>query len=248
MAFTSDTSHAKNVTNFNSLISAVLTIGQDYKPSKDSIKLPALQSLLTAANNSLADLNSAKSANSTAIDQRELAFKPLGSLFTRVNNALKASNSSVQADETAKTIFRKLQGKRASAKLTNEEKAALEAEGKEVNQISASQMGYDERVDNFEKLISLLQSIPEYKPNEVELKVETLQAVLADLKTKNAEVMKTYFVLETARGVRNDLLYKELTGIVDISVDVKAYIKSIYGATSTQYKLVSILRFAKIKS
>ena len=161
-----------------------------------------------------------------------------------MSNALKASNSSIQADETAKTIFRKLQGKRASAKLTDEEKAALEAEGKEVNQISASQMGYDERVDNFEKLISLLQSIPDYNPNEEELKIETLQALLADLKVKNSEVMKTYFVLESARGVRNDLLYKPLTGVVDISSDVKSYIKSVFGATSTQYKLVSKLRFA----
>ena len=163
-----------------------------------------------------------------------------------MSNALKSSNSSIQADETAKTIFRKLQGKRASAKLTDEEKAALEAEGKEVNQISASQMGYDERVDNFEKLISLLQSIPDYNPNEEELKIETLQALLADLKVKNSEVMKTYFVLESARGVRNDLLYKPLTGVVDISSDVKSYIKSVFGATSTQYKLVSKLRFAKI--
>ncbi|NCB85176.1 MAG: hypothetical protein EOM44_11905 [Bacteroidia bacterium] len=167
-------------------------------------------------------------------------------MFTKVSNALKSSNSSIQADETAKTIFRKLQGKRASAKLTDEEKAALEAEGKEVNQISASQMGYDERVDNFEKLISLLQSIPDYNPNEEELKIETLQALLADLKVKNSEVMKTYFVLESARGVRNDLLYKPLTGVVDISSDVKSYIKSVFGATSTQYKLVSKLRFAKI--
>jgi hypothetical protein len=244
MAITSDTSHAKNVTNFNSIISAVLTIGQGYNPSKDSIKLPALQSLLTAANKALIELNSAQSANSSAIDQRELAFKPMGSLFTKVNNALKASGSSVQADDTAKTIFRKLQGKRASVKLTDEEKTALAAEGKEVNQISASQMGYDERVDNFEKLISLLQSIPEYNPNEEDLKIETLQTLLADLKTKNSEVMKTYFVLETARGVRNDLLYKPLIGIVELSADVKSYIKSVFGASSTQFKLVSGLRFA----
>lgn len=246
MTIISDTSHAKNVTNLESLISAVITIGSAYNPSKDSIKLSALQSLLTAANESLIALKTAESANSTAIDLRELAFKPTGSLFTKVSNALKASNSSIQADETAKTIFRKLQGKRASAKLTDEEKTALEAEGKEVNQISASQMGYDERVDNFEKLISLLQSIPDYNPNEEELKIETLQVLLSDLKTKNSEVMKTYFVLETARGVRNDLLYKPLSGVVDISADVKSYIKSVFGATSTQYKLVSKLRFAKI--
>ena len=246
MASISDTSHAKNVTNLESLISAIITIGATYNPSKNSIKLPALQTLLTNANESLIALKTAESANSTAIDIRELAFKPTGSLFTKVSNALKSSNSSIQADETAKTIFRKLQGKRASAKLTDEEKAALEAEGKEVNQISASQMGYDERVDNFEKLISLLQSIPDYNPNEEELKIETLQALLADLKVKNSEVMKTYFVLESARGVRNDLLYKPLTGVVDISSDVKSYIKSVFGATSTQYKLVSKLRFAKI--
>lgn len=243
MTSTSDTSHAKNVTNLESLISAVITIGAAYNPSKDSIKRPALQSLLTAANESLIALKTAESANSTAIDVRELAFKPTGSLFTKVSNALKASNSSIQADETAKTILRKLQGKRASAKLTDEEKTALEAEGKEVNQISASQMGYDERVDNFEKLISFLQSIPDYNPNEEELKIETLQTLLADLKAKNGEVMKTYFVLETARGVRNDLLYKPLSGVIDLAADVKSYIKSVFGATSTQYKLVSKLRF-----
>ena len=244
MASISDTSHAKNVTNLESLISAIITIGATYNPSKNSIKLPALQTLLTNANESLIALKAAESANSTAIDVRELAFKPTGSLFTKVSNALKASSSSVEADETAKTILRRLQGKRASAKLTDEEKTALAAEGKEVNQISASQMGYDERVDNFEKLISLLQSIPDYNPNEEELKIETLQALLADLKAKNSEVMKTYFVLETARGVRNDLLYKPLSGVVDISADVKSYIQSVFGATSTQYKLVSKLRFA----
>lgn len=245
MASISDNSHAKNVTNFESLISAVITIGAAYNPSKDSIKLPALQALLSAANESLTALKSAESENSTAIDVRELAFKPIGKLFTKISNALKASDSSVQADETAKTIFRKLQGKRASIKLTEEEKKTLEAEGKEVNQISASQMGYDERVDNFEKLITLLQTIPEYNPNEDELKIETLQVLLNDLKTKNSEVIKTYLVLETARGLRNDVLYKPFSGVIDISSDIKSYIKSVFGATSTQYKLVSKLRFAK---
>ena len=246
MASNSDNSHAKNVTNFDSLISAVHIIGNDYKPTKESIKLPALQALLASANESLIALKNAESANSTAIDVRELAYKPLGSLFTKINNALKASSSSVQADKTAQTIFRRLQGKRASAKITDEEKKSLEADGIGINQISASQMGYNERVNNFEKLIAFLQTIPEYNPNEEELKIETLQTLLSDLKAKNSEVMKTYLVLETARGVRNGILYKPLTGIVDISLNIKSYIKSVFGATSTQYKLISKLRFVKI--
>ena len=144
MATNTDASLAKNVTNFETLISVVTSLGATYNPSKDSLKLPALQTLLTAANESTITFKDAESARSTAVDNRQLAFEPTSRLFTRVNNALKASNSTVQADETAKTIFRKLQGKRASVKFTEEQKAALLAEGKEVNQISTSQLGYDD--------------------------------------------------------------------------------------------------------
>ena len=246
MATNSDISHAKNVTNFETLISVVISFGTTYNPSKESLKIPALQSLHLSATDSLFAYKNAESANSTAIDNRKLAFDPLSKLITRVSNALKASNSTVLADETAKSIFRKLQGKRASAKLTDEEKAALLAEGKVVNQISTSQMSYDDRVDNLEKLISLLQTIPEYNPNEEELKITTLQALLVELRAKNISVIQSTIVLDTARGVRKDVQNTSLTGLVDIASDVKSYIKSVFGASSTQYKLVSKLRFAKL--
>ena len=60
---------------------------------------------------------------------------------------------------------------KVSAKITDEEKKALEAEGKEVNQISATQLSYDSRLENLDKLIMLLESVPYYKPNEEVLKL-----------------------------------------------------------------------------
>lgn len=42
---------------------------------------------------------------------------------------------------------------------------------------------------------------------------------------------------------RNVLLYKEITGITDVANAVKVYIKSVFGATSPQYKQVSSLKF-----
>ena len=243
MANTSETGHANNVANFDALISSVIAFGTTYNPSKDSLKIPALQSLLANAKESANALNTAMSAYSVAVDARELAFEPTSKLFTKVSNALKASNSSSQVDESAQTIFRKLQGRRASAKLTDEEKKALEAEGKEVNQISASQMGYDSRVENLDKLIALLQSVPEYNPNEEELKIVSLQALLASLKTKNSEVVTTYIQLSNARTVRNEVFYKPISGLTDIASDVKTYIKSVFGATSPQYKQISKLSF-----
>ena len=247
MATNTDASLAKNVTNFETLISVVTSLGATYNPSKNSLKLPALQTLHSAATDSMTALKNAESATATAVDTRELAFKSIGSLFTRINNALKASNSTVQADDTAKSIFRKLHGKRASAKLTEEQKAALLAEGKEVNQNSNSQMGYDDRVENFESLISFLQTVPEYNPNEEELKITTLQALLSDLKAKNISVMQNRIAEDTVRGVRKSVQNTPLTGLVDIANDVKSYIKSVFGVNSTQYKLVSKLRFVKFK-
>ena len=246
MATNSDASLAKNVTNFETLISVVTSLGATYNPSKDSLKLPALQTLLTAANESTIAFKNAESVKSTAVDNRQLAFDPTGTFFTRVNNALKASNSTVQADETAKTIFRKLQGKRASAKLTEEQKAALLAEGKEVNQISTSQMGYDDKVENLESLISFLQTVPEYNPNEEELKITTLQALLNDLRAKNISVMQSRITEDTARGLRKSVQNNPLTGLVDIGNDAKSYIKSVFGVKSVEYKLVSKLRFVKL--
>jgi hypothetical protein len=125
----------------------------------------------------------------------------------------------------------------------SEEKKALEAEGKEVNQISASQMSFDNRIENFDRLIMLLSSIPLYNPNEEELKVETLKALHNQLKEKNSEVILPIVQLSNSRITRNTILYKENTGLVDIALDSKTYIKSVFGATSPQYKQVSRLYF-----
>ena len=46
--------------------------------------------------------------------------------------------------------------------------------------------------------------------------------------------------LSNARISRNDILYKANTGLVDIALDTKTYIKSLYGATSPQYKQVFV--------
>jgi len=248
MASTSETGHAKNVTNHESLITSITAYGTSYNPSKDSIKLPALQALLTASKESLNAVNIAQSAYSNAVAARESAFEPFSKLITRVNNALKASDTTVQVDESAQTIVRKLQGKRASAKLTDEEKKALEAEGKEVNQISAAQMSYDSRIENLDKLIMLLSSVPLYNPNEEDLKVESLTTLYTELKTKNTDVLTATIQLSNARISRNEILYKPLTGLVDIAFDTKLYIKSVFGATSPYFKQISKIEFKTVNS
>lgn len=243
MASTSETGHAKNVANFEKLIAETSAFGETFNPSKATLKLTALNTQLATAKAAIAAVNSAEPAYKNAVSARDAAFAPLGKLITRINNALKASDTTVQEDESALTLVRKLQGRRATAKKTEDEKKALAAEGKEVVEISSSQMSFDSRLDNFDKLIKLLSSIPAYAPNEKELKVEALTALYNDLKAKNMAVINAETPLSTARIARNEILYKQNAGIVDITVDVKNYVKSVFGATSPQYKLISNLKF-----
>ncbi|MBI4929199.1 MAG: hypothetical protein HY841_00430, partial [Bacteroidetes bacterium] len=52
MASTTETGHAKNVANFEDLISFCTGYGTSYNPSKAGIKLPALNTQFTGAKNS----------------------------------------------------------------------------------------------------------------------------------------------------------------------------------------------------
>ena len=47
MTKSSETGHAKNMANLESLITSISTFGNLYNPSKESIKLASLQTLLS---------------------------------------------------------------------------------------------------------------------------------------------------------------------------------------------------------
>lgn len=243
MASTTETGHAKNVANLDELISFATGYKKDYNPSKPTIKLEALKSLSGSAKNAIAAVNAALPAFSNAVAAREAAFAPLSKLVTRVLNALKATDTTIQVYESARTLVRKIQGRRATAKKSPDEIKALSADGKEAVEISSSQMSYNSRLDNFDKLIKLLGSVSLYAPNEEDLKITSLTALHNDLNAKNIAVVNAAVPLSNARISRNNVLYKANTGLVDIAADTKTYIKSLYGATSPQFKQVSKLEF-----
>ena len=247
MASTSETGHLKNVANFDQLISFASGYGEAYNPSKSNLKLDALKALSAQAKESINAVSSTEPAYKSAVAAREVAFEPLSKLTTRVMNSIKATDTAVQVNENARTLVRKIQGIRATPKKTDEEKKALAEQGKESIEISTSQMSYDSRLDNLFKLIQLLSSIPEYNPNEKELKLEHLSTLMEELKAKNAAVVEKTTPLSNARISRNSILYMNDTGLYDVAMDVKTYIKSVFGATSPQYKQVSKLAFKKVK-
>jgi hypothetical protein len=242
MASTTETGHAKNVANFDELIGFCTGYGATYNPSKASIKLAALGTLLTAAQASLASQKTAKTAFDNATNAREISFKPLKKLATKVVNSLSATDAARQTVADAETANFKIQGRRAKALPVA--KAAKEGEAAPVdNSISVSQQSFDNQVDNFAKLIQTLTAEVLYKPNEVELQLVTLNTALTDLKAKNHAVVTATANASNARIARDKVLYADNTGLYDVAQATKAYVKSLFGASSPQYKQVSKIKF-----
>jgi len=240
-----ETGHAKNVANFEDMVSFVTGYGATYNPSKNAIKLPQLNTLLTNAKSSLTATNTALIPFNNAVNAREIAFKPLSKLITRIINALDATDASAQVVKDGKTIARKLQGRRSSDKITPVADNPATPENEAQKSISASQMSFDNRIENFGKLITLLTNEPLYAPNENDLKLAQLNTLLTSLKTTNTAVITATTPASNARISRNKILYLAVTGLYDIQAEVKKYVKSVFGARSPEYKQISGIKFTK---
>jgi hypothetical protein len=248
MANKNETGHLKNVANFEELLAFVMGYGTDFRPTKNSIKLESMLSVSTNARNALSAVNLALPPYTNAVAARESAFEPVGKLVTRIVNALIATDASKKVIASVKSLGRKIHGIRATPKKTEAEKKAILEQGKEIAEISSSQMGYDNQVENLDKLIKLLASIALYDPNEADLKVSALIDLYNDLQSKNSAVRNVAAPLSNARIMRNQILYTENSGLFYVASDVKTYVKSLYGARSPQYKQISKLTFKNVKS
>lgn len=249
MPSSSETGHAKNVANFENLVAFVAGYGTQYNPSRDALKLPVLQTQLAEARTALSNCKTKETAFDNATDTRRDAFAGIKALGTRLVNALKVSGVPDNVVEGAKTINRKLQGQRASAvEITTPATVPGASQPPQPVSISASQQSYDNIAEHFNGLIELLSSQPQYNPNETDLKITALQQVHQNLKAATTTIYAAETEWSNSRIYRNSILYAKNTGIVDIAADVKAYIKSVFGATSPQYAQVKGLEIKTIRS
>lgn len=244
MASNSETGHSKNVATFEDLVSFCTAYGPPYNPSKPALKLAALNTQLAAANAALQAVKVAKTTYDNATNAREIAFKPLRPLATKIVNAIAATEAIAQTVADVKSINNKIQGKRAKT-IEQPDAEALAAGAEPVKTVSVAQQSYNKMVDHYAQLVATLTAEPKYLPNEPELKVATLNTLLADLRAKNTAVINATTALSNARIARSKALYTETTGLMDVAQGVKLYVKSLFGATSPQYRQVGKLRFTK---
>ena len=240
-----EASHIGNLKNFDQLISTVKGYGEAYNPANPLFKTPALEAKSQAAHNAITTMNTVFSAYKVAIERRIVIYSSLGSRVTRINNFLKSSGTSEVMNEEVASIIRKLMGARAGKKLPAPAPGVV-AEGPV--QISVSQMGFNERLNNFGKLISQLELIPEYIPNESDLTIASLKDYFNEMDNANKIALKAENDLSNSRLSRNAEFYAPHTGLTEIGKADKLYIKALFGAHSAQFYQVAGIGFTTHKN
>lgn len=260
MASISEVGHGKNVANLEDVISMCVGFGPTYNPSNNSLKIAGLTALKTNGDTVMTGVTNSYSTLKLAVNDRELAFEPLKTLSSRVMAALKASGANKLIIKDAQTFVNKIQGRRGKQTLADAGKqsagkgegvsegavVSVPDEDKVRKQHSTSQLSFDSKMEHFTGVISLVSAVPVYGPNETDLKVAGLNVVVGNMKAKNTAVINAFTGYTNALAARNKVLYAEGTGLVDVALLVKEYVKSIYGASSSQYKAVNKISFRNL--
>lgn len=213
-----------------------------YQPANPKLTKAALELLYTAGQSAAVAVSTANGPYKLAVTGRQTAFEALRPRITGSFNYVKASGAPDGEIEDAKGAMLKLTGKRRTAKIKDDPKTP-EDESRQSR--SASQMSYDNQVGNFGVYLAILSNIAAYNPNEEEIKLTSLNALLGTLQAKNDAVSSASVTLSQARGVRDQVLYLADDSVIDIAKQVKAYIVAAFGTSSQLYKQTKGLKFAR---
>ncbi len=246
MAKSNETGHVVNLANLQDLKLACDTFGAHYNPVKVAISITGLDQLIADGRSALQNVSTHVAAYNNAVNARRQLFADLKPLATRIINCLQVTDASAEKVKDAKGFNRKIQGGRAS-KLPA---AAVAADGTSIpdtKTVSTSQQSYNQQVEHLNNLVSLLAAEPSYIPNEAELKVATLQTLVTNMRASNTAASVAYAKITAARIARNELFYNPNTGLYVASLEVKKYVKAVFGASSPQYKQISGIAFTNSK-
>jgi len=253
MASQSEKGHAKNLANIKLLKEICVQVGIAYNPMNSQLTIPSLTTLISQSQTDFNSWKSAVAIYKDLSDKREIAFEPVDKLVTRVNASVQQLSLPQQTFNDIQAIVSKIHGAVANIKAAiaakqanpNDPTPVDDPNAEPVDPISTSQQSYDSIQSNFDTLIKQLQQILTYLPNEVDLQIASLIATYGTLDSTNSVAGIAEIALSKARNQRNLTFYAPQTGLYDISLKIKKYLKSNEASQNSAYKDATKLSFVK---
>lgn len=239
----SESGDKKLLGNFRILIDECAA-DSGYNPKNNKLKIPALNTQHATGDGAVDAVAASRAPNKLAITARESAYVAMRKLVVRSHNYLKASGVPAGIVQDASQIVRKLSsGSRSAKAVAPSAPGGTTTPAPTTVTHSTSQMSYDNQLGNYQSFVEVLRNIPEYDPNEADLKIAAMDALADDLLAKNNAVSTTQAALDQARGTRDQLLYLAEDSILNTAKQVKSYVQAALGSDSQLYKKIKRLQF-----
>ncbi len=235
-----ETGHSRNAAGFHELVVICTGYGVAYNPPQPELSITELAAQANRNDQLIDVLNSALQAEKDATNQREAAFKNLSKQVSRIMSALVFFGVSKGVIADAKSLSAKLNGRRIG-------KIKLNEDGTAPKTVSTSQMSYDMRLDNYDKLLKLVASVSNYNPNEQDMKIANLLTQAQELRTLNQSVITANNTVSNARINRNKAFYTDTNNASEIVKKIKNYIRYLFGTQSPEHKQITSINFKKVR-
>lgn len=228
-----------NIENFTKLISSCLGYGARYQPSNNKIKIPNLQNVLAQSKLSIKNINTLAQPRTNTINARLQLFNQLPSYASRIVSALSACENVHQTTVNDAMIWiHKIRGVRVGKKV-------LDPSPNSPKQISVSQRSYVNQAEFFSQLIAFVLSQTEYTPNETELQEPALHTFETQLHQANLTAVDANTPWLNALIARDHIMFDPITGLIDLALTTKKYVRSVEAISLAEYKQISGLKFTR---
>jgi hypothetical protein len=233
-------SHDINIFNFKSIINFCLEFGSDYNPTNEDLTLVNMMARWTQVGNMQKNYMEAVTEKKLAINSRQEIYKELKSRVRRAYNSLASTKEMESTKKDAKTLMKSITGDNVRRK--------RDKDGKFVKgTVSNSHLGFAEILGNFDRFINVLGLATYYSPQEDKLMVAKLRALYYQVDAANSQVDEKSAIAITVMITRDKGLYSKETGLVDVSLACKRYVRSLYGARSEEAMTVSRIKLKRLK-
>ncbi len=228
------TGHGMNIRNFKQAIALSENFGQRYAPCNDQLSIPSMLDQLRLLIRVNEIYTIAIQQSKQLIAERDSIFKQLNKKITKLCGFAASLHEQTNFKKEVKELGDKIRGFRPRR---------LNGQQDDKSNDWNPALSYQQRTENFKKLIDLLSASPQYTPNEKSFRISYLYAEWQKMQQLNHAISEKMLTVHKARFERNRVLYDTETGVVSLMKACRNYIKALFGPGSKEYRQFSELKF-----
>lgn len=240
-----ESGHNKNVANLQTVTIILTNLGGEYAPPQDLIKLPELQTLLTASQTALGEVDTAQASKTVAVDDVQAEFEGLQKYVVNIKRQVQVELNDPAFTDNLQIIVNNFSPPGRKTGVPDDLSTPDIDESR--TSASQSQRSRDNQIAYLADISALLKTKPEYKATGTPYDVAAIDTKIASLTAKNNAANAAVANLGSKLDARDAVLYDDETGIIPRINLIKTYLTLKFGKTSAPYQQINALEFRKVK-